>query len=38
MWEFFHERLGLETWDDDQTLPVEVGLEEAKPPSAAARR
>src|SRR5439155_20896879 len=29
MWEFFHERLGLEPWDDTKTLPVEVGLEEA---------
>jgi len=38
MWEFFHERMGLEPWDDTKTLPVEVGLEEAKPPSAAASR
>jgi len=38
MWEFFHERMGLEPWDDTKALPVEVGLEEAKPPSAAASR
>ena len=38
MWEFFQERLGLEPWDDTKALPLEVGLEEAKPPSAAARR
>ncbi|HLB17646.1 MAG TPA: AI-2E family transporter [Gaiellaceae bacterium] len=38
MWEFFHERLALEPWDEGKTLPVDVGLEEAKPPPAAARR
>jgi predicted PurR-regulated permease PerM len=38
MWEFFHERMGLEPWDDSRPLPVEVGLEEAKPPPAAASR
>ena len=38
MWEFFGERTELEPWDDKEVLPVDVGLEEAKPPPAAASR
>jgi len=38
MWEFFGERVELEPWDETDALPVDVGLEEAKPPPAAASR
>ena len=38
MWEFFGERVELEPWDEADALPVDVGLEEAKPPPAAASR
>jgi hypothetical protein len=38
MWEFFGERIELEPWADRKALPVDVGLEEAKPPPAAASR
>jgi predicted PurR-regulated permease PerM len=33
MWEFFSERVGLAPWEEGETVPVEVELEEvAKPP------
>jgi hypothetical protein len=32
IWEFFRERVTLESWDEDAELPVEVELE---PPKAA---
>jgi predicted PurR-regulated permease PerM len=38
VWEFFAERLELEPWKEGDTVPVEVELEEAKPPPAAASR
>jgi predicted PurR-regulated permease PerM len=38
MWEFFGERVELEQWEEEQVLPVDAGLEEAKPPPAAASR
>ena len=38
VWEFFAERLELEPWEQHEALPVEVELEEAPPPPAAARR
>ena len=38
MWEFFGERVELEPWDETDALPVDVGLEEAKHPPAAASR
>jgi predicted PurR-regulated permease PerM len=38
MWEFFSERIVLEPWQEDEALPVDVGLEDAPPPQAAARR
>ena len=37
MWEFFSERITMEPWEGG-VPPVEVELEEAKPPSAAATR
>ena len=38
VWEFFSERVALESWDEGGVPPVEVELEEAKPPPAAASR
>jgi predicted PurR-regulated permease PerM len=38
MWEFFSERVALEPWDEGKSVPVEVELEAAKPPPAAASR
>jgi predicted PurR-regulated permease PerM len=38
MWEFFGERIGLEPWKEGGVPPVEVELEEAERPPAAARR
>jgi predicted PurR-regulated permease PerM len=38
VWEFFSERVALEPWDKGDAPPVEVELEEAKPPPAAASR
>ena len=38
MWEFFSERVALASWEEGETVPVEVELEEAKPPPAAASR
>jgi predicted PurR-regulated permease PerM len=38
VWEFFAERVELETWEKGGAPPVEVELEEAPPPPAAARR
>jgi predicted PurR-regulated permease PerM len=38
MWEFFAERIELESWDEGGVPPVEVELEEAPPPPAAATR
>jgi predicted PurR-regulated permease PerM len=38
VWEFFAERVELEPWREGDTVPVEVELEEAKPPPAAASR
>jgi len=38
VWEFFSERLELESWEKGGVPPVEVELEEAPPPPAAARR
>ena len=37
-WEFFGERVELEQWEKSGALPVEVELEEAPPPPAAAQR
>jgi len=45
IWEFFGERVTLESWEQDSTVPVEVELEEtrvaplppADPPAAASR-
>jgi predicted PurR-regulated permease PerM len=37
VWEFFAERVELESWDESGVTPVEV-LEEPAPPSAAAQR
>src|ERR671934_2188982 len=37
MWEFFGERLALESWQQGGAPPVEVELEEAPPPVAARR-
>jgi predicted PurR-regulated permease PerM len=37
-WEFFGERVELESWEKDGLPPVEVELEEAPPPPAAAQR
>jgi predicted PurR-regulated permease PerM len=28
VWEFFHDRIELESWEEGDALPVEVGLEE----------
>ncbi len=38
MWEFFAERIELEPWKEGGVPPVEVELEEAPPPPAAASR
>jgi predicted PurR-regulated permease PerM len=38
MWEFFAERVELEPWKEGGVPPVEVELEEAPPPPAAATR
>jgi predicted PurR-regulated permease PerM len=38
MWEFFAERIELEPWQEGGVPPVEVELEEAPPPPAAATR
>jgi predicted PurR-regulated permease PerM len=38
MWEFFGERLALEPWDEDTTVPVPVEIEEPDTPAAASRR
>jgi putative heme transporter len=38
VWEFFSERVELESWQKAGALPVEVELEEAPPPPAAASR
>jgi predicted PurR-regulated permease PerM len=38
VWEFFAERVGLESWEKGGPPPVEVELEEAPPPPAAAQR
>src|SRR3982751_2637901 len=38
VWEFFAERVELEAWEKGGATPVEVELEEAPPPPAAARR
>ena len=38
VWEFFSERVELEPWEKGAPPPVEVALEEAPPPSAAAGR
>jgi predicted PurR-regulated permease PerM len=38
VWEFFSERVELEPWEKGGAPPVEVELEEAPPPPAAARR
>jgi predicted PurR-regulated permease PerM len=38
MWEFFSERVALEPWEEGKSVPVEVELEAAKPPPAAASR
>jgi predicted PurR-regulated permease PerM len=38
MWEFFAERVELEPWKEGGAPPVEVELEAAQPPPAAARR
>jgi predicted PurR-regulated permease PerM len=38
VWEFFAERVELESWEKGGAPPVEVELEEAPPPSAAAQR
>jgi predicted PurR-regulated permease PerM len=39
VWEFFSERVELESWEKGGTPPVEVELEEVEtPPPAAARR
>jgi predicted PurR-regulated permease PerM len=38
MWEFFAERVQLEPWKEGGVPPVEVELEEAQPPPAAASR
>src|SRR5439155_14002563 len=37
IWEFFGERVELEPWEEGGVLPVEVELEPAPPPPAAAR-
>jgi predicted PurR-regulated permease PerM len=37
VWEFFAERVGLESWEKDGAPPVEVELEQAPPPAAAQR-
>jgi predicted PurR-regulated permease PerM len=38
IWEFFAERVELESWQEAGPPPVEVGLESAEPPAAASRR
>jgi predicted PurR-regulated permease PerM len=38
MWEFFGERVALEPWDEDATVPVPVEIEEPDTPAAASRR
>jgi predicted PurR-regulated permease PerM len=38
MWEFFSERVALAPWEEGKSVPVEVELEAAKPPPAAASR
>jgi predicted PurR-regulated permease PerM len=38
VWEFFAERVELEPWKEGESVPVEVELEAAKPPPAAASR
>jgi hypothetical protein len=38
VWEFFAERVELERWEKGGAPPVEVELEEAPPPPAAAQR
>jgi predicted PurR-regulated permease PerM len=38
MWEFFAERVELAPWEEGGVPPVEVELEEAQPPPAAASR
>jgi predicted PurR-regulated permease PerM len=38
MWEFFAERIEFQSWDEGGVPPVEVELEEAAPPPAAASR
>jgi len=38
VWEFFAERVELEPWEKGGATPVEVELEEAPPPPAAAQR
>jgi predicted PurR-regulated permease PerM len=38
VWEFFSERVELEPWEKGALPPVEIELEEAKPPPAAASR
>jgi predicted PurR-regulated permease PerM len=38
MWEFFGERIEFESWKEGGVPPVEVELEEASPPPAAATR
>lgn len=38
MWEFFAERVALEAWREGESVPVEVELEDADIPPAAARR
>jgi predicted PurR-regulated permease PerM len=38
VWEFFAERVELESWEKGGAPPVEVELEEAPPPPAAAQR
>jgi hypothetical protein len=47
IWEFFGERVSLESWEQDSTIPVEVEVEQARavaplppppdPPAAASR-
>jgi predicted PurR-regulated permease PerM len=38
MWEFFSERVVLQEWDENAAAPVDVELEQAPPPRAAAHR
>jgi predicted PurR-regulated permease PerM len=38
MWEFFAERIELQSWEEGGVPTVEVELEEAPPPPAAATR